>query len=267
MNTFNIGDRTFSYDAREIVLRDMRLQEVPEQIELCDSLEVLEMQNNEIARVRGLPERLREARFDYNVVRSCSFSKGNRISCLTLCANELGSFDAGRLSHLQHLDLSCNYLGAIPRIQAPLRSLVLNDNRLSSIDNLLHHRLLATLYLSSNQIASAFGVPGCVERLFLGHNYLSGPIWLQEGVQTLSLSYNQITALDHLPRSLLFLDAAAPLPLSISNPPPYLRAINVLPGQMQSKRQQQLIEEINSGRWAAENARAAMQQFLVASFP
>ncbi|KAF9695895.1 hypothetical protein EKO04_006070 [Ascochyta lentis] len=127
-------DEPYWEDLREIVLRDRDLSSLHRLDELCYRLEELDVSNNKISQVEGIPYAMRRLKAQHN------------------CLNGLTSW--ATLGNLQHLDISNNDIDSLDGLAelVHLRVLKIDNNKLKSLDSILHLDGLIELHAGGNDI-------------------------------------------------------------------------------------------------------------------
>ncbi|KAM7194879.1 hypothetical protein V8F20_007744 [Naviculisporaceae sp. PSN 640] len=121
-------------DMRELKLANKRLASLHGLHEFCGQLESLDVSNNEIRNLTGIPESVRQ---------------------LKITNNQLSSLTAwNHLLNLQYLDISNNGLTSLAPIKnlVHLRSLRADNNQLTSLDGIKFHDALLSLRARGNPI-------------------------------------------------------------------------------------------------------------------
>ncbi|KAF7159975.1 hypothetical protein CNMCM6106_007390 [Aspergillus hiratsukae] len=168
---------------RRLVLRDKGLITLHKLNEFCPRLEDLDVSDNEIGQVGGVPTTLRTLR----IPRNC-------LSNLTAWAH---------LVNLQYLDVSNNELDSLDGFGSliHLRELRADGNNIRNIDGILDLNGLLTLKLSNNSLAAIdFGTAELtrLQELDLSHNRLVSVRHLDSlpSLSKLDLSSNQLKQID-----------------------------------------------------------------------
>ncbi|KAJ5239128.1 hypothetical protein N7468_003747 [Penicillium chermesinum] len=168
---------------RRLALRQKGLLTLHKLGEYCPRLEDLDVSDNEIGQLSGVPTTLRTLKIPRNHL------------------SELTSW--GHLSNLQYLDISGNDIETLDGFSSliHLRELKANDNQIRSIDGILELNGLLSLKLSNNSMTTV-DFEGCeltrLRDLDLSHNGLTAVRnieWLP-ALATLDLSANQIDLLE-----------------------------------------------------------------------
>ncbi|KAK3683918.1 hypothetical protein B0T22DRAFT_384657 [Podospora appendiculata] len=121
-------------DMRDLDLRNKRLGSLHALDEFCGQLESLDVSNNEIRNLSGIPSSVRQ---------------------LKLTNNQLSSLTAwSHLMNLQYVDVSNNGLTSLAPFKnlVHLRSLRADNNQLTSIDGIKFHNTIQTLRARGNAI-------------------------------------------------------------------------------------------------------------------
>ncbi|KAK3387469.1 hypothetical protein B0H63DRAFT_470093 [Podospora didyma] len=121
-------------DMRELDLRDKRLESLHALGEFCDQLESLDVSNNVIRNLNGIPSSIRHLKVT-----------NNQLSSLTAWSH---------LINLQYVDISNNGLTSLTAFTdlVHLRSLKVDNNYLTSLDGIKFHNGLQTLRARGNAI-------------------------------------------------------------------------------------------------------------------
>ncbi|KAK4205772.1 hypothetical protein QBC40DRAFT_260660 [Triangularia verruculosa] len=121
-------------DMRELELRDRQLDSLHSLDDFCGQLESLDVSNNVIRNLSGIPSSVLHLRM-----------ANNRLSGLTAW---------GHLMNLQYVDISNNSLTSLTplRTLVHLRSIRVDNNQLTSLDSIKYHRGLQSLRARGNQI-------------------------------------------------------------------------------------------------------------------
>ncbi|KAJ5295759.1 hypothetical protein N7508_010580 [Penicillium antarcticum] len=178
---------------RRLVLRQKGLITLHKLNEFCPRLEELDVSDNDIGQLSGIPSSLRTLK----IPRNC-------LSNLTPWSH---------LVNLQYLDVSGNDIETLDGFSSliHLRELKANDNQIRNIDGILDLNGLLSLKLSNNSVTAVDFEGSELTRLRdldLSHNCLTSVRnvdWLPS-LATLDLSANQITSLES-PASLISLRA------------------------------------------------------------
>ncbi|UPX10893.1 Protein nud1 [Ascochyta rabiei] len=127
-------DEPYWEDLREIALRDRDLGSLHRLDELCYRLEELDVSNNQISQVEGIPYAMRRLKAQNN------------------CLNGLTSW--ATLGNLQHLDVSNNDIDSLDGLAelVHLRVLRIDNNKLKTLDSILHLDGLIELHAGGNDI-------------------------------------------------------------------------------------------------------------------
>ncbi|KAF2743133.1 hypothetical protein M011DRAFT_451924 [Sporormia fimetaria CBS 119925] len=127
-------DEPFWEDLRQVELRDKSLENLHRLDEFCNRLEELDVSNNNINQVKGIPYTVRRLR-----------AANNALSGLT---------SWGTLMNLQHLDISGNDIDRLDGLGdlVHLRTLKVDNNRIMSLDGLMHLDGLMELSAAGNQV-------------------------------------------------------------------------------------------------------------------
>lgn len=127
-------DEPYWEDLREVDLHDKALTNLHRLDEFCYRLEELNVSNNSISQVKGIPFTMRRLRAQNN--------------CLT------GLTSWSTLLNLQHLDVSSNNIDSLDGLSelVHLRTLKVDDNEIRSLDGILHLDGLMELSAARNQI-------------------------------------------------------------------------------------------------------------------
>jgi Leucine-rich repeat (LRR) protein len=178
---------------RRLVLREKGLITLHKLNEFCPRLEELDVSDNDIGQLSGIPDTLRTLKIPRN------------------CLSNLTPW--GHLVNLQYLDVSGNDIETLDGFSSliHLRELKANDNQIRNIDGILDLNGLLSLKLSNNSVTTV-DFEGCeltrLRDLDLSHNCLTSVHnveWLPS-LATLDLSANQISRFDS-PASLISLRA------------------------------------------------------------
>ncbi|KAJ5120740.1 uncharacterized protein N7515_010128 [Penicillium bovifimosum] len=178
---------------RRLVLRQKGLITLHKLNEFCPRLEELDVSDNEIGQLSGIPSTLRTLKIPRN------------------CLSNLTPW--GHMVNLQYLDVSGNDIETLDGFSSliHLRELKANDNRIRNIDGILDLNGLLSLKLSNNSVTAVDFEGSELTRLRdldLSHNCLTSVRnveWLPS-LATLDLSANHITQFDS-PASLISLRA------------------------------------------------------------
>ncbi|KAJ5559048.1 hypothetical protein N7461_003020 [Penicillium sp. DV-2018c] len=178
---------------RRLVLRQKGLITLHKLNEFCPHLEELDVSDNEIGQLSGIPSTLRTLRIPRN------------------CLSNLTPW--GHMVNLQYLDVSGNDIETLDGFSGliHLRELKANDNRIRNIDGILDLNGLLSLKLSNNSITAVDFEGSELTRLRdldLSYNSLTSVRnveWLPS-LATLDISANQIAQFDS-PASLISLRA------------------------------------------------------------
>jgi len=121
-------------DMRDLELRNKRLESLHALNEFCAGLEKLDVSNNEIRNLNGIPGTVRHLKMT-----------DNQLSSLT---------DWGHLLNLQYVDVSNNGLTSLAAFKSlvHLRSLRVDNNQLTSLDGIKFHDGLQSLRARGNAI-------------------------------------------------------------------------------------------------------------------
>ncbi|KAK4670869.1 Protein nud1 [Podospora pseudoanserina] len=121
-------------DMRELELRDKQLDSLHSLDDFCGQLESLDVSNNAIRNLSGIPISVLHLRM-----------ANNQLSGLTAW---------GHLMNLQYVDVSNNALTSLTplRTLVHLRSIKADNNQLTSLDGIKYHRGLQSLRARGNQI-------------------------------------------------------------------------------------------------------------------
>lgn len=127
-------DEPYWEDLREVSLRGKNLGSLHRLDELCYRLEELDVSNNDISQVEGVPYAMRRLQ-----------AQNNSLTGLTSWAT---------LGNLQHLDVSNNDIDSLDGLAelVHLRVLKVNNNKLKSLDSILHLDGLIELHAGENDI-------------------------------------------------------------------------------------------------------------------
>jgi hypothetical protein len=127
-------DEPYWEDLREVTLRGKNLGSLHRLDELCYRLEELDVSDNRISQVEGIPYAMRRLQ-----------AQNNSLTGLTSWAT---------LGNLQHLDISNNDIDSLDGLAelVHLRVLKVENNRLKSLDSILHLDGLIELRAGSNDI-------------------------------------------------------------------------------------------------------------------
>lgn len=127
-------DEPYWEDLRNVDLRGKNLSALHRLDELCYQLEELNVANNGISQVNGIPYTVR------------------RLQAQNNCLHGLTSWTT--LLNLQHLDISNNDLDSLDGLTelVHLRVLVVNNNKIKSLDSILHLDGLMELSAGGNEI-------------------------------------------------------------------------------------------------------------------
>lgn len=127
-------DEPYWEDLREIALCGKDLRNLHRLDELCYRLEELDVSNNKISQVEGIPYAMRRLKAQKN--------------CLT------GLTSWATLGNLQHLDISNNDIDSLDGLAelVHLRTLKVDNNKLKSLDSILHLDGLIELHAGGNDI-------------------------------------------------------------------------------------------------------------------
>ncbi|KAF4283707.1 hypothetical protein KXV98_009802 [Aspergillus fumigatus] len=168
---------------RRLVLRDKGLITLHKLSEFCPRLEDLDVSDNEIGQLGGVPASLRTLRIPRN------------------CLSNLTAW--GHLVNLQYLDVSNNELDSLDGFRSliHLRELKADGNNIRNIDGILDLNGLLTLKLSNNSLATidfATGEMTRLQELDLSHNRLVSVRHLDSlpSLSKLDLSFNQLKHID-----------------------------------------------------------------------
>ena len=178
---------------RRLVLREKGLITLHKLNEFCPRLEELDVSDNDIGQLSGIPSTLRTLKIPRN------------------CLSNLTPW--GHLVNLQYLDVSGNDIETLDGFSSliHLRELKANDNQIRNIDGILDLNGLLSLKLSNNSVTAVDFEGSELTRLRdldLSHNCLTSVRnveWLPS-LATLDLSANQISRFDS-PASLISLRA------------------------------------------------------------
>jgi Leucine-rich repeat (LRR) protein len=178
---------------RRLVLREKGLITLHKLNEFCPRLEELDVSDNDIGQLSGIPSTLRTLKIPKN------------------CLSNLTPW--GHLANLQYLDVSGNDIETLDGFSSliHLRELKANDNQIRNIDGILDLNGLLSLKLSNNSVTAVDFEGSELTRLRdldLSHNCLTSVRnveWLPS-LSTLDLSANQISRFDS-PASLISLRA------------------------------------------------------------
>ncbi|GFF24245.1 hypothetical protein IFM58399_00589 [Aspergillus lentulus] len=168
---------------RRLVLRDKGLITLHKLNEFCPRIEDLDVSDNEIGQLGGVPTSLRTLRIPRN------------------CLSNLTAW--GHLVNLQYLDVSNNELDSLDGFGSliHLRELKADGNNIRNIDGILDLNGLLTLKLSNNSLAAIdFGTGELtrLQELDLSHNRLVSVRHLDflPSLSKLDLSSNQLKQID-----------------------------------------------------------------------
>lgn len=127
-------DEPYWEDLREVSLRGKNLGSLHRLDELCYRLEELDVSDNNISQVEGIPYAMRRLQ-----------AQNNSLSGLTSWAT---------LGNLQHLDISNNEIDSLDGLAEliHLRVLKVDNNKLKSLDSILHLDGLIELRAGNNDI-------------------------------------------------------------------------------------------------------------------
>ena len=127
-------DEPYWEDLREISLRGKNLGSLHRLDELCYRLEELDVSDNQISQVEGIPYAMRRLQAHHN-----------SLTGLTSWAT---------LGNLQHLDVSNNDIDSLDGLAelVHLRVLKVDNNKLKSLDSILHLDGLMELHAGGNDI-------------------------------------------------------------------------------------------------------------------
>ncbi|CAO2650687.1 Nn.00g019790.m01.CDS01 [Neocucurbitaria sp. VM-36] len=127
-------DEPFWEDLRQVDLHDKHLSSLHRLDELCYQLEELDISDNQVSQVKGIPYSTRRLRAQNN--------------CLT------GLTSWTSLANLQQLDISGNDIDCLDGLAelVHLRVLKVNDNKIKSLDGILHLDALMELSAGGNKI-------------------------------------------------------------------------------------------------------------------
>tara|TARA_R110002003_G_scaffold198_18_gene15545 strand:+ start:5951 stop:10177 length:4227 start_codon:yes stop_codon:yes gene_type:complete len=130
-------DEPYWEDLRKVDLHEKGLSTLHRLDELCYQLEELDVSNNGISQVKGIPYSMRRLQAQKN--------------CLT------GLTSWTNLLNLQHLDISNNEVDSLDGLAelVHLRVLAVNNNKIKSLDGILHLDGLMELSAGGNQIEMA----------------------------------------------------------------------------------------------------------------
>ncbi|KAJ5993542.1 hypothetical protein N7451_009266 [Penicillium sp. IBT 35674x] len=167
-------------DVRRLVLRQKGLITLHKLSDFCPRLEDLDVSDNDVGQLSGVPTSLRTLKIPRNT-----------LSDLT---------PWGHLTNLQYLDISGNDIETLAGFSGliHLRELKANDNRIRNIDGILDLNGLLSLKLSNNSLTTVDFEGAELTRLRdldLSHNCLTSvrnTEWLPS-LATLDVSANQIT--------------------------------------------------------------------------
>ncbi|CAG8361039.1 unnamed protein product [Penicillium salamii] len=168
---------------RRLVLRGKGLITLHKLDEFCPRLEELDVSDNDIGQLSGIPSTLRTLKISRN------------------CLSNLTPW--GHLTNLQYLDVSGNDIETLDGFSSliHLRELKANDNQIRNIDGIQDLNGLLSLKLSNNSLTTVDFEGSELTRLRdldLSHNCLTSVRnveWLPS-LTTLDLSANQITRFD-----------------------------------------------------------------------
>ena len=127
-------DEPYWEDLREVTLRGKNLGSLHRLDELCYRLEELDVSDNRISQVEGIPYAMRRLQ-----------AQNNALTGLTSWA---------MLGNLQHLDISNNDIDSLDGLAelVHLRTLKVDNNKLKSLDSILHLDGLIELRAGGNDI-------------------------------------------------------------------------------------------------------------------
>ncbi|KAB8238057.1 uncharacterized protein BDW43DRAFT_297010 [Aspergillus alliaceus] len=164
---------------RRLVLRHKGLITLHKLCDFCPQLEDLDVSNNSIGQLSGVPSTLRTLRIPQN------------------CLSNLTAW--GHLINLQYLDVSGNELESLDAFSRliHLRELKADDNNIRSIDGIFELDGLLSLKLRNNSLTTVdFGGSDLIrlQELDLSHNQLISIRNLEtlSALSTLDLSFNQL---------------------------------------------------------------------------
>jgi Leucine-rich repeat (LRR) protein len=178
---------------RRLILREKGLITLHKLNEFCPRLEELDVSDNDIGQLSGIPSTLRTLKIPRN------------------CLSNLTPW--GHLVNLQYLDVSGNDIETLDGFSSliHLRELKANDNQIRNIDGILDMNGLLSLKLSNNSVTAVDFEGSELTRLRdldLSHNCLTSVRnieWLPS-LATLDLSANQVSRFES-PTSLISLRA------------------------------------------------------------
>ncbi|RHZ58246.1 uncharacterized protein CDV56_107666 [Aspergillus thermomutatus] len=188
---------------RRLVLRDKGLITLHKLNEFCPRLEDLDVSDNEIGQLGGVPTSLRTLKIPRN------------------CLSNLTAW--GHLVNLQYLDVSNNDLDSLDGFGSliHLRELRADGNNIRNIDGILDLNGLLTLKLSNNSLAAIDFGTGELTRL-----------------QELDLSHNRLVSVRHLDSlpslSKLDLSSNQLMQIDVSAPLRMLRSLKLTNNQLQT---------------------------------
>lgn len=127
-------DEPYWEDLREVTLKGKNLVSLHRLDELCYRLEELDVSDNKISQVEGIPYAMRRLQ-----------AQNNSLTGLTSWAT---------LGNLQHLDISNNEIDSLDGLAelVHLRVLKVDNNKLKSLDSILHLDGLIELHAGGNDI-------------------------------------------------------------------------------------------------------------------
>ncbi|KAL4923903.1 uncharacterized protein BDV17DRAFT_224972 [Aspergillus undulatus] len=203
---------------RRLVLRRKGLITLHKLSEFCPRLEELDVSENDIGQLGGVPSTLRTLRIQNNCLSNLTaWGHLGNLQYLDISANELENLDAvNGLIHLRELIADNNNIQNIEGVFSlnGLLSLRLRNNRMRSIDfGAAELTRLSELDLSHNELLSVTNVHNlpALSQLDLSSNRLDKVPWFSplNALRALKLSNNRLRSLDVglLPAlSLLYVD-------------------------------------------------------------
>ncbi|KAK5660663.1 hypothetical protein OQA88_12027 [Cercophora sp. LCS_1] len=167
-------------ELRELELREKRIGSVHGLNEFCTSLEKLDVSNNEIRNLGGIPSSVRHLKIAYN-----------QLSGLTAW---------GHLMNLQYVDVSNNGITSLAAFKnlVHLRSLRVDNNQLTSLDGIKFHDGLQVLRARNNAIRELdfdSNTLSCLTDLDLKNNKIQSISNLEQlsALESLNLEGNELS--------------------------------------------------------------------------
>jgi outer membrane protein YopM len=172
---------------------------------LPNSLEHLEVTNNNLTDVKNLPDSIKLLNLSNNSISKITQMPSN-LEKLVLINNKILSLENVKYSEkLSEIEIEYNYLEKIPDgLPKSLKGLFLDHNKISVLNNCPEE--LETLSVDSNQVHTVEKLPENLLELHISNNQLTSLKNLPNTIEDLHAKNNLLRILKHIPKECGTLD-------------------------------------------------------------